>query len=346
MIALLGGTTLAAAWMTRARQPAYAPAQADQRFGRFALALPGGWARRHRPADAADRFRARLTDGSRLLDIVELGGDRLVTPDAIVREAARELCPATTWFADVIRMQRGPLTARLIVGNAMASVDGQTRLSKDLLAVATVDGETYLGLHLSGMGRIQRGDVDVMQRLIMTVEDRYYTTLPSPRVATRGVALRRPPQTAMLIRADGDADDAVWFVPGRSEVFYRVEVRALSIEELRRRWKRYGVAGAEEADRASLLAATLQATHYSATGRRPSRREVERGRIAGRSVLRLGMANLRQHQGHHERWAVELGPDHVLLMDLVSDGRSLQAMAAAARHIVEQAQTHTETTDS
>jgi len=339
MLALLAGATFAATWITHTRQPQLTVRshQPTETFGRFALAVPRGWSRRHAPADARDRLKARLADGERLLDVLVLGGDRLLTPRHMLTRAARNLCPATTWHEDVIAVHRGPLATRMIVGNSIGAVDGRRVLGKDVLAIATIDGETYLVLHLSGRGEIRRHDVELVHRMITSTDDTRYRTLDEPNVQANGIRLSAPGHGVMFTRSDSGPDHAAWVGSRRSDVFFRVEVRAMTADGLRRRWREYGVEQADHARLDELLAATLQATYYSATGRRPPRSALERGRVAGRDVLRLGLANLRQHEGHHERWAVQLGRDHLLLMDLVSDARSLDALGAAARHIVEHA---------
>ncbi len=337
MVGLLAGTTLVAAWMTRARQPRYDPGRPNARFGEFALTLPAGWSRRHRPPDANGQLQARLTDGSRLLDVRIIQPDNLTTPDVMIRDVAGRLCPATSFYADMIRGTRGPLTARLVVGNSIGARDGQPVLGKDLVAAATVDGQRYLVLHLSGLGRIQRDDVRLLERLVMTAMDRRYDVLEGQDATVHDLRLSAPADATVFVAADGGAAAGLWLASGEADAFYRVEVRAMTLDQLRRHWRQYGVSEADRAELIPLLAATLEATYYSATGRKADRNRIERGQVAGRTVLRLGLANTRQHHGHHERWAVALAADRLLLMDLVSDRRSLTRMGAAARHIVEHA---------
>jgi len=339
MVVLLGGTTALAVLMTRARTPVFDPSQPTHQFGPMGLTIPSNL-KQQRANRATDPVGRTFVDENQLLRLkLALLEDVRIRPPIDAFAQGKKLLAPTVGNSDVMVHQAGPLTVILSPGYSLVRTqDGRTVPQKHVVAVATIDGATYLAAELmAGIGKIRGTDINTLLRIMMSIRDERFA---DAEPADRSIAgLRFPADTELvpLARRDGVADSQLIYVPTGARYFYRLPITVLEVDELWRQLDEvYEGPPIEDPMKRAAAAArlVLQITYARVHQGNPPADAFAEQRIADRPVARLLVVGGGAANGHHERWAMLIDSRRIVMVDVLADRRAIRQARAAARWVL------------
>jgi len=340
MVVLLGGTTALAMLMTRARTPAFDPSQPTHEFGPLSLTIPSNFTEQ-RTNRATDPVGRSFVDPNQQLVLkAALLDDTQIRPPIDAFAQGKALLAPTAGKSDAMIHQAGPLTVILSPGYSVAQTrDGRAVRQKHVVAVATIDGATYLAAELAGIGEIRGHDINALLRIMMSVRDERFADAEPADRTIRG--LRMPADTGLvpLKRIDRGADAQLIYVPTGARYFYRLPVTVMNVDEL---WEQLeqvyqGPPIDDPLKRAAAAARMmLQITYARVHQRNPPADAFVEQRINDRPVARLLVVGGGAANGHHERWAMLIDTEQIVMVDVLADRRAVRRARAAATWLMGQ----------
>lgn len=296
--------------------------------GPFQARAPYGFQKQGPSSESVVQLVERY-GAQRVLQVALLADGGLRSPLSARAEAARELAPASQW-SDGPVLSDGPLVAFCWVGLSQGETpSGQPALRKHLLAVATEDGRSYVAAMLSGFGRPDQSDYDVIARLVDQLDDTRWAEAESDRVTLDGLELRAPGRSGRWLVAsdDGAADRVVLYQSGAPE-FFRLHAAMDQLDSATAE----GVEGPlARAERYVKLAFAAQ------RGGPPADNRVNRGKVNGVPTAFVAQAIDPEGKPTLETWAAALPEaDRVLRLDVLSSGSHMQARRRLAQALIAQ----------
>lgn len=324
MLGLLFGSTAVAVLFSHARRVDPVLSLYDA----FTLRMPDGY---HRvpPTASPSPWLNVLRDSSNLRSPIHVRyypNQRFVQP-LEVYQAARQERGWMSGSAEGKSYHHGALQVLLFASQSDHAVEGRTQTVSEVMAVATVDGRSYLAVYTKAFGPLHPEDTARIRKMALSINDTHYTPIPNRNVDLGGARITVPEPLAAytLVTPKANTPPSVSFAPTTGEQFYRLLVYALPAEYLR-------TTADLSMDQAieRFLAGHLPKTDPT----QAPAGTVETVKIDGRTVQIAQVAVGQTIGTRYHEWAVALGESHVLCIRIIADKNSQAVAEDAARRIV------------
>lgn len=337
MVCLLLGTTGLAVLMTESRTPRIDSDLPRYAFGPISVAMPRQF-EEQRINQAASPYATFVDANQQVRLKLTLIDDDQIRPPILALDQAQGILATAAGRSDPTIYQRGPLTVMQSTGYSRAVTrDGYPVQQKHVLAVATVDGSTYLAAELSGFGRLRSSDIHTLLRVVLSAEDDRFAPADDRDLQIDQLSMPRDELLQPLTRLNREGQSNLIYVPTTGRYFFRLPVTLLSVDQL---WEQFGkhYNGTPPSDpvKRAIAAVRLivQVTYLQVHNENPPVNALAEEKINGKPVARLLVVGGGNATGHHERWAMLFDARHIVVIDVQADRRAVKPARSAARWLL------------